>query len=67
MAKLIVYLGDQERTALQRLAQRELRAPRAQAALILREELIRQGMLAEKGRGTETAAGSMQAAGEPAC
>ncbi len=67
MAKLIVYLGDQERNALQRLAQRELRAPRAQAALILREELIRQGMLAEKGRGTETASGSMQAAGEQAC
>ena len=45
MAKIIVYLGDQERTALQQLAQREMRVPRAQAALIIRQELMRQGML----------------------
>lgn len=45
MAKIIVYLGDQERNALQQLAQRELRLPRAQAALIIRQELVRQGML----------------------
>lgn len=45
MAKIIVYLGDQERNALQLLAQRELRLPRAQAALIIRQELVRQGML----------------------
>jgi hypothetical protein len=31
MAKIIVYLGDQERNALQQLAQRELRLPRAQS------------------------------------
>ena len=45
MAKIIVYLGDQERNALLQLAQREMRLPRAQAALIIRQELVRQGML----------------------
>jgi hypothetical protein len=45
MAKIIVYLGEQERTALQQLAQREMRVPRAQAALIIRQELVRQGMI----------------------
>lgn len=45
MAKIIVYLGDQECNALLQLAQRELRLPRAQAALIIRQELLRQGML----------------------
>ena len=44
MAKIIVYLGDQERNALQQLAQREMRLPRAQVALIIRQELVRQGM-----------------------
>jgi hypothetical protein len=45
MSKIIIYLGEQERTALQQLAQREMRVPRAQAALIIRQELVRQGML----------------------
>ena len=45
MAKIIVYLGDQERNALLQLAQRELRLPHIQAALIIRQELLRQGML----------------------
>ena len=45
MAKIIIYLGEQERNALQQLAQREMRAPRAQAALIIRQELVRLGML----------------------
>ena len=40
MAKIIVYLGDQERNALLQPAQRELRLPHIHAALI-----IRQGML----------------------
>ncbi|MBI5351714.1 MAG: hypothetical protein HZB50_03655 [Chloroflexi bacterium] len=48
MAKLIVYLGEQERDALHQLAQRELRIPRAQAALIIRRELTRLGMLPER-------------------
>jgi hypothetical protein len=55
MAKIIVYLGDQERNALLQLAQRELRLPRAQAALIIRQELVRQGMLPTQAHITETA------------
>ena len=47
MAKIIVYLGEQERDALQQLAQREMRIPRAQAALIIRRELTQLGMLPE--------------------
>jgi hypothetical protein len=45
MAKIIVYLRDQENDALHRLAQKEYRQPKAQAALIIRRELERQGML----------------------
>ncbi len=45
MAKLIIYLGNPEHDALHQLAQRELRAPRAQAALIIRNELSRLGLL----------------------
>jgi len=48
MAKIIVYLGEQERNALQQLAQREMRLPRAQVALIIRQELVRQGMLPDE-------------------
>jgi hypothetical protein len=48
MAKLIVYLGEQERDALHQLAQQEMRVPRAQAALIIRRELVRLGMLPEQ-------------------
>ncbi len=56
MAKIIVYLGEQERSALNQLAQREMRVPRAQAALIIRQELVRQGMLPHKinAEGTES-------------
>lgn len=45
MAKLIVYIQDHERKALGELAQRELRTPQAQVALILRNELGRLGMI----------------------
>lgn len=45
MPKIIVYLAEQERNALLQLAQREMRVPRAQAALIIRQELRRLGML----------------------
>lgn len=62
MAKIIVYLGDQERNALLQLAQRELRQPRAQAALIIRQELVRQGMLPTYPPVTE---GSDTPAGDP--
>ncbi len=54
MAKIINYLGDQERNAPLQLAQRELRLPRAQAALIIRQELVRQGMLPIQAHITET-------------
>lgn len=55
MAKIIVYLGEQERNALQQLAQREMRLPRAQVALIIRQELVRQGMLPGETKTQETA------------
>jgi hypothetical protein len=45
MPKIIVYLAEQECNALLQLAQREMRVPRAQAALIIRQELRRLGML----------------------
>ena len=45
MAKVIVYLRDQERSALYELATKEYRAPKAQAALIIRKELERLGLL----------------------
>lgn len=45
MAKVIVYLREYEMQALHQLAQQEYRAPKAQAALILRTELERLGML----------------------
>ena len=41
MAKVIIYLRDNESAALKALAQREYRAPKAQAALIIRKELER--------------------------
>lgn len=45
MAKVIVYLREQDNDALHRLAQKEYRQPKAQAALIIRRELERLGML----------------------
>jgi len=45
MAKVIIYLRDNESAALNNLAQREYRAPKAQAALIIRQELERLGMI----------------------
>ena len=45
MAKVIIYLRDNESAALNDLAQREYRAPKAQAALIIRKELERLGMI----------------------
>jgi hypothetical protein len=64
MAKIIVYLGDQERDALQQLAQREMRVPRAQAALIIRRELVRLGMLPERARKSEARHEQLQDCGE---
>jgi hypothetical protein len=45
MAKVIIYLRDHELTALNDLAQREYRAPKAQAALIILRELQKLGMI----------------------
>jgi len=41
MPKVIIYLQETEFAALQRLAQQEYRTTKAQAALIIREELAR--------------------------
>ena len=56
MARVVIYLRDHEVSALQRLAQQEYRAPKAQAALIIRKELERLGMVS-----AEMADGSAQA------
>ncbi|MBT4182442.1 MAG: hypothetical protein HOE06_06175 [Candidatus Thioglobus sp.] len=45
MAKIIVFLREQEHAALYRLAEKEYRQPKAQAALIIRRELERLGAL----------------------
>lgn len=45
MAKVIIHLRDYELTALNDLAQREYRAPKAQAALIIRRELQKLSMI----------------------
>jgi hypothetical protein len=50
MARVVIYLRDQEVSALQRLAQLEYRAPKAQAALIIRKELERLGMVSEESK-----------------
>ncbi|MFZ1040266.1 MAG: hypothetical protein WCA79_16840 [Anaerolineales bacterium] len=48
MAKIIVYLGEQERNTLNQLAQREIHVPRAMTALVIHQEPVRQGMLDER-------------------
>jgi|GEM_PF-741349 len=55
MARVVIYLRDHEVSALQRLAQQEYRAPKAQAALIIRKELERLGMVSAEsiGRGEQ--------------
>lgn len=45
MSKVIVYLPEAEFDALQKLAQQEYRATRAQAAIIIRKELERLGLV----------------------
>jgi hypothetical protein len=45
MKRLTITLMQDERTALWELAQRERREPRDQAALIIRRELEREGLL----------------------
>jgi len=48
MARVVIYLRDQEARALQKLARLEYRAPKAQAALIIRKELERLGLVSEE-------------------
>ncbi|MBT7711884.1 MAG: hypothetical protein HN745_09190 [Deltaproteobacteria bacterium] len=48
MTKLIIYLRDEEFSALSNLAQREYRVTKAQASLIIRTELERLGLLPKK-------------------
>ena len=48
MSKVVIYLREHEHTALNTLAQREYRTLRAQAALIIRKELVRLGMIEPK-------------------
>ncbi len=62
MARVILYLREQELNALQALAQREYRAPKAQAALIIRKELERLGMIAPAKEGEQPAAQPAEAA-----
>ncbi|MBT3313036.1 MAG: hypothetical protein HN390_00340 [Anaerolineae bacterium] len=45
MPKLIIYLRDQDLHALANLADQEYRVPKAQAALIIRQELERRGFV----------------------
>lgn len=51
MPRITVKLLIDEREALLRLAQQERRDPRAQAALIIRRELEREGLLSPSERG----------------
>ena len=48
MAKVIIHLRDHELTALNDLAQREYRTPKAQAALIIRRELQKLGIIPDE-------------------
>ncbi|MEK6753465.1 MAG: hypothetical protein AABZ00_14505 [Chloroflexota bacterium] len=45
MTRLLIYLSEEEKTALQAMAEREMRGLREQTRLILRQELERCGLL----------------------
>ena len=49
MARIVVYLPDSEMNALQQLAQQEYRAPKVEAAWIIRTELQRRGLITGMG------------------
>jgi len=51
MAKVVIHLRDQEMNALNDLAQTEYRPVKAQAALIIRKELERLGMITVPSQG----------------
>lgn len=48
MAKIAIFLKEPDFDALRTLAESEYRDPRAQAALIIREELTRRGLLTQQ-------------------
>lgn len=58
MSRVIIYLPEIEFGALQRLAEQELRTTRAQAAIIIREELMRRNLVAPEIKGTEILQGA---------
>jgi hypothetical protein len=62
MARVVVYLLEPEMSALHQLAQQEYRPVKAQAALIIRNELKRLGMV----QGNEADSKSSQEPGLPA-
>lgn len=45
MARIVIYLPDLEMNALNQLAQQEYRAPKVEAAWIIRNELHRRGLV----------------------
>ena len=47
MSRLYVTLRDEEHNALMKMASVELRDPRDQARLVIRQELVRRGYLKE--------------------
>jgi hypothetical protein len=57
MARVMVSLREDEVKGLRELAERERRDPRDQAALCIRYELQRRGLLSADGRQTRTVGG----------
>ena len=53
MTRITISLKQNEKEALRLLAERELRDPRAQAALIIRLELERRGLLSTMNKSKE--------------
>ncbi|MEW6403459.1 MAG: hypothetical protein AB1649_16810 [Chloroflexota bacterium] len=62
MARIVIYLPDLEMDALHQLAQREYRAPKVEAAWIIRTELQRRGLVAGTGAGEQ---GKVESAPKP--
>lgn len=62
MTRITISLKDQEKTALRMLAEKEFRDLHAQAALIIRQELERRGLLPVD---TQTVPTTVLTAGNP--
>lgn len=54
MARIVIHLPDLEMTALHQLAQQEYRAPKVEAAWIIRNELQRRGLVTGTGTGEQS-------------